>query len=71
MDRAAYSVSETAYELRVSERLVRSEIAKGNIPCFNVGRRVLVPGWFIEIRRELPEWWKDGDDPNSDGPRDA
>jgi excisionase family DNA binding protein len=38
----AYSVDEVARLLGVSPRLVRSEIAKGNIRAIRIGRRVLV-----------------------------
>ena len=73
MTQWTYSVGEVADCLGVSERLVRSEIAKGTIRVVRLGRRVLIPASSISelVHRELPEWWKDGDDPNSDGPRDV
>jgi excisionase family DNA binding protein len=49
MDKALYSVRETAAQLSVSPDVVRAKIRSGNIRAVGIGKRVLVSA--EEIRR--------------------
>ncbi len=50
--RLAWSVTETADLLGVSEDLIYQMIARRELPCLRVGRRVLVPARAIEMVME-------------------
>lgn len=49
-ERIAFSVTEAARALGISERTIRLLLARGDLRCRRLGRRVLVP---VDALREL------------------
>ena len=41
------SVLNTAKILNVSSSTIRREVRAGNIPHVKIGKRLLIPGWFL------------------------
>lgn len=48
VQRKAFSIREVAAILGISPATVRSEIFRGKLPSFRVGKRVLVPAAALE-----------------------
>lgn len=52
--RATFNIPEVARATGLNEKSVRQGIAKGEIPALHVGRRILVPAWWIRQQLEGP-----------------
>ena len=51
----AYSVSEAADVLGVSQWLVREAIRRGEIRCTRIGKRIIIPATAIDQFLSLPD----------------
>ena len=50
----AYTVSEAAEALGVSEWLVREAVRRGEICCTRIGRRIIIPAAVIDAMLSTP-----------------
>jgi len=54
VERVAESIDDTATALGINAKSVRAGIEKGEIPSLRIGRRILVPRWWIDQQRNGP-----------------
>jgi excisionase family DNA binding protein len=53
-ERVAYNVDEVAELLPLGRSAIYEGFRKGEIPCLKVGRRTLVPAWWIRQQLDGP-----------------
>ena len=53
--KAAYTVKETGELVPLSQGAIYAGLAAGEIPSIKIGRRVLVPAWWIRAQIDGPK----------------
>jgi excisionase family DNA binding protein len=53
-EKVAHDVGEVAERLGLNVKSVRVAIEKGEIPCVRIGRRILVPSWWLRAQMNGP-----------------
>ena len=54
-ERLGYSVEEIAAGFGIDQKTIRRGMEKGTIPYEQIGRRKIIPGWYVKKMRGEPQ----------------